>query len=770
MQEGVCPEEFKLCVCPQGPPICPFQSIQAAIDFARPGETIFVTAGNYVENVRIDKGDLTLRGEDPQKVAVQAKFEDEPVIFLTNNAQRVLVRGLKLTGGIRGLMALESGDLRLSSLIIEGSGGEGLFLEDVGDGELMVSRLEGNGAGASLVGRTSFRLTDNIIQGNSGCGLWADERAEVSGSHNAIMGNGGGDLCGAAEGREDLLDRRPPAPPQLTLSPSGWTNQERFEVSWAASDEDISGIAAAWYKVGSPPSAPADGARTQKNPFTLYIKELGLEEPEGEHPIFVWLEDGMGNKSQQNRGQALIRFDETEPTIKPVAAPKPNEEGFNNTDVTVFFLCEDELSGIKSCPEPVTVSVEPGECVKDKVVSGTAEDNAGNSAEASEKVSIDKEAPEVKSVKINGDEDTTPSLVVSAEVEITFKDDQKCSGVDARRFKFQIRWREDGGSWTDWKDGSCTKRPCKTKITHTFEDFQCRSEADKRRKTLVVQVRDLAGNLSGGGADSIDVVCISRFPSDWRGKKGEDLQEAIREAPSGATIEIEAGTYEYNWALDEEVKLRGLGEEQPILKGKEPGRPVISIESDKKIEVTLEKLTITGAKLGAPGITFEEDGIQVRGEAVLKLHGVRVQGNEDDGIEAKDSAALEIIGAVIEGNGGDGIEVKDSAAGEISDVQILGNGDDGIEVGGSATLEVQDSLVAGNGKDPACRDDLICNGIEVRGGAEVTIGSSTIENNLGWGVAAWLVKCGYAADDFTGTVKFQGFNMIADNSRGPVCL
>jgi hypothetical protein len=58
----------------------------------------------------------------------------------------------------------------------------------------------------------------------------------------------------------------------------------------------------------------------------------------------------------------------------------------------------------------------------------------------------------------------------------------------------------------------------------------------------------------------------------------------------------------------------------------------------------------------------------------------------------------------------------------------------------------------------------------VHGQAQVTVGESAINNNLGWGLAARLLKCGYAADDFIGNVEFQGINMIADNSRGPVCL
>jgi hypothetical protein len=33
--------------------------------------------------------------------------------------------------------------------------------------------------------------------------------------------------------------------------------------------------------------------------------------PEGEQPVFIWLEDGMGNKDHRNAAQVVIRFDKT---------------------------------------------------------------------------------------------------------------------------------------------------------------------------------------------------------------------------------------------------------------------------------------------------------------------------------------------------------------------------------------------------------------------------------------------------------------------------
>ena len=81
--------------------------------------------------------------------------------------------------------------------------------------------------------------------------------------------------------------------------------------------------------------------------------------------------------------------DPTPPTITATASPAANEDGWNKTDVTVSFECSDSGSGIQSCPAPVTVSTEGAK----QPVIGTAVDNAGNTANATVFVSIDKTAP-----------------------------------------------------------------------------------------------------------------------------------------------------------------------------------------------------------------------------------------------------------------------------------------------------------------------------------------------------------------------------------------
>src|SRR5262245_801330 len=81
------------------------------------------------------------------------------------------------------------------------------------------------------------------------------------------------------------------------------------------------------------------------------------------------------------------------PTITATASPEPNAAGWNNSNVTVTFVCTDAGSGIALCPAPVIVSAD----VANRVVTGEAVDKAGNRASASVTVSLDKTLPAIAS-------------------------------------------------------------------------------------------------------------------------------------------------------------------------------------------------------------------------------------------------------------------------------------------------------------------------------------------------------------------------------------
>jgi hypothetical protein len=90
-----------------------------------------------------------------------------------------------------------------------------------------------------------------------------------------------------------------------------------------------------------------------------------------------------------------IKRDATAPTISGGASPVANGDGWNKTDVTVSYSCDDNLSGVASCGPDETLSTEGA----GQSSTGTAVDNAGNSAtDTVSGINIDKTDPTVSLV------------------------------------------------------------------------------------------------------------------------------------------------------------------------------------------------------------------------------------------------------------------------------------------------------------------------------------------------------------------------------------
>jgi hypothetical protein len=111
---------------------------------------------------------------------------------------------------------------------------------------------------------------------------------------------------------------------------------------------------------------------------------------QGSHTFNVEAKDSSGNVSTPT--SVTWTIDTTPPLISGGAAPPANSYGWNNTNVTVSFTCSDALSGIASCSAPPTLMGEGA----GQSVTGTAVDNAGNTAQAKVSgISIDKTKPTV---------------------------------------------------------------------------------------------------------------------------------------------------------------------------------------------------------------------------------------------------------------------------------------------------------------------------------------------------------------------------------------
>src|SRR5262249_22522364 len=135
---------------------------------------------------------------------------------------------------------------------------------------------------------------------------------------------------------------------------------------------------------------------------------------------------------------------------------------WNNTDVTIRYVCADALSGIASCPDPVLVNTEGSS----QSILRTTADVAGNSASTSATVKLDKTPPLVTVTKPPGGPVVTTSVItVSGNVSDALWGvaSAKCNGSPA---------------------------------TLTVSSFICSHPLAPEINPIQVQVPDAAGNIA----------------------------------------------------------------------------------------------------------------------------------------------------------------------------------------------------------------------------------------------------------------------------------
>lgn len=225
------------------------------------------------------------------------------------------------------------------------------------------------------------------------------------------------------------------------------------------------------------------------------------------------------------------------------------------------------------------------------------------------------------------------------------------------------------------------------------ENGQCKellvSDSAPEQATLHVSLVDETGNHSSPGSFSFTVITITS-PCTIKVREGGSIQTEIEEAQEGAVVCLAEGNWDENIKITKSLKLRGVSQEQTIIKGKNEDKPVIVIDNNSK--VMIETLTVAEAKEG-------KDGIWLGDEAEVVIQSASISNNGQHGIHVRGSAVADLHYCNISDNLRDGIVVEDSAKVRIFDSTISGNEKNhGLWISGSGQLEIIDSLFSNNGK------------------------------------------------------------------------
>jgi len=158
-----------------------YPTIQAAIDAAQPGDTVYVKAGRYTENVAITKP-LHLVGEDRTTTIIRSPNSEKDVIIVKLPQGNVYITDLKASGGDTGIY------------IHVGTGAQ-VTLNDV-----IVSE---NQCGVATFGDGSLTITGSYFVDNSSAGIQLGTAIAVVKSTEILRGGLGVILVGAVDATLD---------------------------------------------------------------------------------------------------------------------------------------------------------------------------------------------------------------------------------------------------------------------------------------------------------------------------------------------------------------------------------------------------------------------------------------------------------------------------------------------------------------------------------------------------------------------------------------
>ncbi len=337
-----------------------------------------------------------------------------------------------------------------------------------------------------------------------------------------------------------IIDSTSPATPSnISASPSSWTNENSFDISWN-NPSDLTGISGAYYKLDSTPNNQTDGTFVSGDNITN-ISNISVS-GDGEHDIYVWLKDGVGNIDHGNAASTTLKLDTTSPNAPENISASPSSWSTDNS-FDISWDNPSDLSGISgayysldSPPSGSTdgtlVDINGIDNISNISVSGDGEhdiyvwlkDGVGNidhGNRTSTTLKLDTTNP--------GSWQNGPSgwkTTQTPDVSIDVKD--VTSGLDISTAEY--RYSTDGGSsWSSWNSASSTGTDGTTSLeTITASNVQFNQDSETQNK-IEFRVTDIAGLTAACSQKTvkIDSTAPSSTPGNLHPTEGVSVGEPI---------------------------------------------------------------------------------------------------------------------------------------------------------------------------------------------------------------------------------------------------
>ncbi len=202
------------------------------------------------------------------------------------------------------------------------------------------------------------------------------------------------------------VDDQPPVvtgTPDRPAKANGWYNAP-VTITWSSTDPQ-----------------PSSGTPTTPDPTTVSTDGASQVITSGKSC------DPAGNCAT---GSYALSIDQTPPVISATVQPAANASGWYTADPVIHYTCSDAVSGIATCPADQTVSSDGAA----QAITGTASDNAGNTASVTTVLNVDTTPPSVSVTGVsNGatytggraptpgcsDSDTVSGIATDATLSVT---------------------------------------------------------------------------------------------------------------------------------------------------------------------------------------------------------------------------------------------------------------------------------------------------------------------------------------------------------------